>query len=281
MIQPSSLFIQITFSISASLSISNDITWKTLNEGLYFAEVIAPIRSDIGDSRIILLKIDPKYYQFHLLSSKENQTENKTVKEWAEEENLMAVINAGMFQMDFKTNVGYMKNYNFVNNGNLNKDNTILAFNRKSSAVPEIQIIDLKCQDWNILKDAYHSFSQGIRMIDCNQQNRWKQQEKKFSIACIAVDREGFVLFILSRSPYSGHDLIMNLLRLPLNLYNAMYLEGGPEASLYIKYGKFEYGVMGSYEVNFNENDDNDFFWKIPNVIGIRKNSQCFIYGDL
>ena len=52
-----------------------------------------------------------------------------------------------------------MKNYNFMNNANFNKDNTILAFNRKAESVPEIQIIDLKEQNWDHLKDKYNSFS--------------------------------------------------------------------------------------------------------------------------
>ena len=271
MIQTSLLLLQLAFTITSFSNYSPDIVWKEVDKGLFFAQAIAPIKSEIGDSKISLLKIDPAYYKFKLISSKETQTQNRTAKEWAESEDLIAVVNAGMFQLDFQTNVGYMKNYGFVNNGNLNKDNTILAFNRKTAMVPEIQIIDLKCQNWNVLKNEYQTYTQGIRMIDCNQQNRWSQQKKRFSIVCIAVDKDGFVLFIFSRSPYSGHDLIKNLLKLPLNLNNAMYLEGGPEASLYVNHTDFAYGAMGSFEIDFNENDDNNFFWKIPNVIGIVK----------
>lgn len=249
----------------------NDIEWKKLDEGLYFAEAIAPVKSKVGDSKISILKIDPAIYRFQLFSSKEQKKENKTLNQWVKEERLIAAINASMFQLDFQTSVGYMKDFDFINNPILNKDNAILAFNPKSELVPEIQIIDLQCQDWNALKEEYNTFIQGIRMIDCHQNNRWTQQERRFSIACIAVDKDEHVLFILSRSPYSGHDLIRNLLTLPLNIHNAMYLEGGPEASLCIKHDEFEYSMMGSFEIGFNENDDNDFFWRLPNVIGIRR----------
>jgi len=48
-----------------------------------------------------------------------------------------------------------------------------------------------------------------------------------------------------------------------------MYVEGGPESSLYINAGGKEVKSMGSYETNFNLNDENDLFWQLPNVIGI------------
>ena len=153
----------------------------------------------------------------------------------------------------------------------MNHDNAMLAFNRKTEEVAEIQIIDLRCQDWNVLKDQYYTYIQGIRMVDCKQKNRWSIQPKEWSMVIIGMDKRGNVLFIFSRSPYRVHDLIEMILDLPLNIYNAMYLEGGPEASLYIKSHDFEFKGFGSYETDFYLDDSNDDFWLIPNVIGIVK----------
>jgi hypothetical protein len=137
--------------------------------------------------------------------------------------------------------------------------------------VPEFQIIDMKCQNWEILKDKYHSYTQSIRMVDCSQKNRWSQQPKKWSMVVIGKDKKGNTLFIFSRSPYTVHDFIDILLEAPLDIYNLMYLEGGPEASFYLDHNEAKIAKMGSYETDFNENDDNDFFWQVPNVIGITK----------
>jgi hypothetical protein len=46
-------------------------------------------------------------------------------------------------------------------------------------------------------------------------------------------------------------------------------LEGGPEATLYVNAGGTELERFGSYETGFNENDDNDRAWALPNVIGV------------
>lgn len=250
-----------------------ETTWKEIDAGLHLGEISSKVKSDYGDSKITILKINPEYYNFDLIISKENGEKNKTAKEWAEARGLPAVINAGMYQSDLKTNIGFMKNYDFINNKNINRDNAILAFNRKDKTVPQIQIIDRKCQGWEDLIEKYNSLSQGIRMVDCNQKNRWSPQNKKWSTSTIALDKSGNALFIFSRSPYSMHDFTNTIINSSLDVHNMMYLEGGPEASFYLNHKGIEVKKVGSYETNFNENDDNNFFWTIPNVIGITKKS--------
>ncbi len=245
--------------------------WKELEAGLYYSEINSPIKSEFGDSKINVLKINPKNYNFHLISAKQEQEYKKTAEEWADKKGLIALVNAGMFMGD-GTNTGFMKNYNFFNNKKMASSyNSVVSFNRMEESSPEFQIIDLRCQDWNILKEKYNSFSQGIRMIDCNQRNVWEKQNKKWSMSVIGEDKEGNALFIFSRSPYSVHDFIDILLKLPLNIKKAMYLEGGPEASFYLNSKEKIIKKCGSYETGFNENDLNQDFWPIPNVIGITK----------
>src|ERR1041385_6486490 len=153
-----------------------------------------------------------------------------------------------------------MKNYDFINNGKLGSDNSIVAFNRKDKSVPEFQIIDRECENWERLQTHYNTFSQGIRMIDCDRNNKWAQQDKKWSTVCIGEDKQGNALFIFSRSPYSVHDFIEILLKLPIDIQNTQYLEGGPEASFYLSDNKTVVEKFGSFETGFNENNDNDRF---------------------
>lgn len=245
------------------------LTWESLQSGLDFAVADAPILCNIGDAKIRVLRIDPEYFRFRLLSTKELKHQNLTASQWAKQYNLTAVINAGMYQMDHQTNVGYMRNFDFVNNARVGKDNCLLAFNPKDNKLPLVQIIDRTCQDWQKLMLQYQSLTQSIRMVDCQQKNRWGQQAKYWSMVAIAVDKQDRVLFLHSRTPYSVRDFIHQIQQLPLDIYNAMYLEGGPEASFYLQHPKTQLSAIGSYETGFYESDDNDRFWPIPNVIGI------------
>jgi len=169
-------------------------------------------------------------------------------------------------------NVGYMKNFSHINNSYFRKDyKSVFAFNPVNNTLKKVQILDKGCQDLKKSMKNYKTLIQNIRMIDCRQKNVWAQQDKKWSIAAIAVDKSGHVLFIHSRSPYSVHDFNNFLLKSGLNIYNAMYVEGGPEASLYISDKDVQIEKMGSYETGFTEHNKNAVFWPIPNVIGIKK----------
>jgi uncharacterized protein YigE (DUF2233 family) len=195
-----------------------------------------------------------------------------TPKEWSKKHNLTAAINAGMYQKDGLTNVGYMKNYLHLNNPRLNSTyKTVLAFNRVDSNVPEIQIIDLMCQDFEKLKPKYQTFIQSIRMISCNQENVWSKQDRRWSLAVLGVGKEGSVFFIFSEAPYSGYEFNNMLLSLDLSIFNATYLEGGPEASLYFSAAGIELEKVGVYGTGLNGSVVRSGAYPVPNVIGIVK----------
>lgn len=240
-----------------------------IEDGLIYSEINAK-KSIVGDSKISVLKIDPNKFDLTLINAKELKSDKKTIEAWAKDQSLIAGINAGMFQQDQKTNVGYMQNFDFINSSSVNKDNTILAFNRKDTTVPKVQIIDRTCQKFNELKSKYNTLIQRIRMIDCNQKNKWSQQEKMWSTVAIGIDKSDQVIFLFTRSPYTVHDFIDIILNSDLNIHNAMYLEGGPEAS-FILNTEPQIVKFGSYETGFYESDDNNQLWPIPNVIGVVK----------
>ena len=244
--------------------------WQELEKGLYFAEFVSPQNSPVCNYPIVILKIDPKFYAFKLLSDSEHGAKPRTTKEWAEEFGLLAVINAGMYREDHKTSTGYMKNFKHVNNRQINpKFGAFMAFNPVNSRVPSVQIVDRYNQDWKKLMKQYDTVIQNYRMISLKGENVWEQSKRIYSTACVGMDKDGHVLFIHSRSPFSVHDFNHILIGLPLAIKNAMYVEGGPEASLYVKAGGKESEWVGSYETSFAEHDDNTSAWGIPNVIGV------------
>ena len=243
------------------------IPWKEADEGLLVAEVESVFENDPYE--ITVVKVDPERYSFQLLCATEHGKESLTAKEWALKHQMLAAVNAGMFQENGLTSVGFMKNFGHVNNPRLSNANTILAFNPVGENLPEIQIIDRECQDFNDLRLKYQSFVQSIRMISCSRQNVWSRQDSRWSTLAVGMDTQGNILFLFSRTLHSVHDFIEILLSLPLSLKSAMYLEGGPQASLYLSTPKMTLercGVWGGLE-----NNSLQFPLPVPNVIGISK----------
>jgi hypothetical protein len=209
---------------------------------------------------ITALRIDPEHYEFEIAAC--DEWGPLSAPGWVFEEGFVAVTNAGMFDFDFKP-VGMSKI-----NGKVIKSHNVSSYKMVFAIGDKPRLIDLANEEFN--KEEFHSYFQSIRMISSDGRNVWGKQEKKWSMACIAEDAEGRILFIHSRTPFPVHDFINQLQQSDLGIVKAMYLEGGPEASLYVKSGDFEAKHIGSYETGFNENDDNNEFWKIPNIIGVK-----------
>lgn len=249
---------------------NSDTFWQKLTEGLELGVFRSPQLSEIGDSMIRALRIDPQHFNLRLLNASASKFgRSLSVKKWCRQNGLVAAINASMFQADYKSSVSLMRTKTHVNNPRLSKDMTILAFDSMHPDVPRAKIIDRQCDDFKTWRKKYGTLVQSIRMISCTGKNVWSQQPKKWSTAAIAIDHQDRVLFIHVGSPYSTHDLINILKILPLDISRAMYAEGGPQAQLYIKIGNHEYEFIGSYVGGFNNNSNSLISWPIPNVIGI------------
>ncbi len=250
---------------------SKDDLWKRVDEGLYLGEFASRETSKAEDSGITIVKIDPRVYAFKLLCASEYGKTKMTAKKWCQEYQLLSAINAGMYQEDGIRNVGYMKNFNHINNPRLSPTyKAVLAFHPVEPTVPAIQIIDLSCQDFETLRPKYQTLIQSIRMISCRQENVWSKQDKMWSMAVFGMDKSGNALFIFSKSPYSGHDFANLLLSMPIAIHNAMYLEGGQQASLYFSAKDVKFERIG-LPASLTENDTLPVARPIPNVIGIVK----------
>ena len=260
--------------ISSNAYSQND-PWKKVDEGLFWAELYPSQKSPVKDSKITIIKINPKFYSFKLLCASDLGKTRMTAKDWSLKHNLISSINAGMYQEDGLKNVGYMKNFSHINNPRLSSSyKAVLAFNRTDSAVPEIQIIDLRCQTFEELKPKYQTFVQSIRMVSCRQENVWAKQDNMWSLAVLGIDKNGNALFIFSEAPYSVHDFINVLLSLPISLYNAMYLEGGAEASLYFSLNGVDLDKVGNNGSGLNDSLVRGVVRAIPNVLGIIKKTK-------
>lgn len=250
------------------------ISWREISTGIWLSEVGLPDSSVVADSKLTLLKINPYLNDFKLLTASQHGRKTRTAEEWGSGFNVDVVFNAGMYSLkNHITSKGYLKNYNHKNNSRINPAyNIILAFNPKADSIVPFKMFDLACTDFTTISSKYNSMSQILRMVDCNGAPlSWdKRPGQKCSMIFIAQDNLDNLYLLFTRSPYTHNYMINILLSLPINAQIAGYLEGGPETSLFINTDSAKISKFGSFVSKTYENDLNDHFWNIPNVIGIR-----------
>jgi hypothetical protein len=249
-------------------------SWRTLAPGMELGYLTAREPSARGDSRIAVLRMDPKLWELAAIGvSQTGESSGHTAREWSEKHKLAAAINAGMFEGDQKTHLGYMRFRDHVYTRHANKYQSIAAFGpRDGKDVSRFRIFDLDAPGFSMqsIQQDYDSAVQNLRLVKRPGSNQWTQQTRKWSEAALGEDDAGRILFIFSRSPFSMYDLNQELLAAGIGLVAAQHLEGGPEAQLYVHAGNFELEMFGSYETSFEENDANSIPWPIPNVLGVR-----------
>ncbi len=248
--------------------------WRTVAPGMEIRVVRSRQQKPVGDSKITVLRIDPNRWELELMGVfQTGESGGHTAREWSQKQKYSAAINAGMFQTDGKTHLGYLRSRDHIYNRRLNSYQSVIAFDpRQREKVPAFRIFDLDSPGVNlqaILAD-YASAVQNLRLVKRPGLNQWAQQTREWSEAAVGEDSEGRVLFIYSRSPFSMRDLNLELLGAGIGLVAAQHMEGGPEAQLYVHAGDTELEMFGSYETSFKENDENSAAWPVPNVIGVR-----------
>ena len=269
------LFFLILMEGKAQTAWGEEIPWKNLMDGLQLAEMETPEKSVVGDSKISILKVDAQKFDFGFLTASEHGHLARTAPEWAQEFDQNIIVNAGMYKYNkTQSNKGYMKIYSHLNNPVRNNSyNALLAMHPKDPKKPPFEIIDTYQKDWEKIKNQYNSVCQGMRMInDAGEGMAFtKRPDQSCSMILAATDAESNLYFIFTRSPYTHLNMIALLKALPINIRTTVYLEGGPETSFYVNTGDTVIAKFGSYVSNTCDNDDNDHFRKMPNVIAIRK----------
>jgi hypothetical protein len=267
------LFCTLTFNCFSNYKFdSTRVLWRDLKLGLKYSEIASPIKTSIGDNKIYLIQFDPKYFEFELISAtKYNKIESANY--WIDSLKLNLVFNAGMHQLKNERIHRYLlKDSKIINNPYLSHNvNGIIAFNPKFENLPMFTIFDLKCDNWKQIDSSYNSVIQGMRMIDCNGiPTFWESKDQICSMLIVAMDTNGKGYLIFTRSPFTHNQMINIMKSIPLNLINAVYLEGGTRANFVLTNSETTISKVGSYVSIYNENDMNNILYPLPNFIGLR-----------
>jgi|SRR6185295_2847275 len=246
-----------------------NVSWRTLQPGVELASIPAG-KMPAGDAGLLYaVRIDPQRAKLGVALASEARVPAKTAGEWCRTAGFAVAINAGMFQADQRSNVGYLRHGQHLNNRRWNSYRSAVAVAPSKDSLPAALWLDLGPSKPDRRTADYTIVVQNLRLITKGRKNVWSPNYRRWSEAALATDSRGRLLFLFSRAPYSMREFNNLLLSLPLDVAGAMHLEGGPEASLSIHTAGVDLDLSGSYETGFLPDDSNRRQWPIPNVLGV------------
>jgi hypothetical protein len=249
--------------LSALLSASTP--WEVLQPGLELGTFQGPPAE--GEARIHALRVDPARFTLELRNADApGEGARRSARQWALRAGAVAAINPSMFAPSGRS-VSLMRTPGHVSNGRLTRDKSVLVFGPRKEGLPAMRLLDRECDDVEALLPLYESAAQSIRMLSCKGRNVWAEQPRRFSAAAVGQDDQGRLLLVHARSAYSMHELVDALRALPLGLRRLMYVEGGPEAQLYVRAGGREHEFVGTRELGLRALDSAVGSFPLPNAL--------------
>jgi hypothetical protein len=212
-----------------------------------------------GEPCIDVVRADPSLYALRAPPS-----DRKSAPEWLRAEGAVAITNAGMFH-ESGAPVGLVVTAGKSRGIDNKKFGGYFVWDPTGDR-PAVATLGKGCRN-AAERDSYRSLVQSYRLLDCDGGAIKWADPKHYSAVAIGTDRRGHIIFIHARGAFTMHELSIELAS--RDLAGAIFLEGGPEASLVVHGPSGTLERVGSYETDFNENDDNTAFWTLPNVIAL------------
>lgn len=219
----------------AASTIPGTLRWIPLGKGLELGLSELPESRSTGTKAVfVMLRITPERHDFTLSMASESG-EALSLVEWSRRGELRAGINASMYLPDMMTSTGYMRSGGSVNNSNMGgRLGAFFVAGPLRRGIPRADIIEKDAPGWRERLDAYGVVVQNFRLIS-NGELLWPPEGPQRSIAVVAKDAEGRVLFILCQEPLTVERFAGALAGFDLGLGPVMYVEGGAQAGLFVR----------------------------------------------
>lgn len=252
---------------------TSETEWAQLDEGIESAKFsLVDAAGESVPGTLQVLRFDPEKVDFELLMASEKQVPAMSLRKWAETYGLVAATNASMYLPDGMTSTGYMRNGAYANNGRIVKNfSAFFVANPKTQGLPRAAVLDRTVDtNWEELLPQYDIVVQNYRLMNAEGKPLWDETAPPYSIAAVAQDKQGRILFLHVAQPLTAYAFAEALAALPLELSRLMYVEGGSQAAMLVNTAELSGVWQGRYG-QFIEGGNSS---PLPNVLGVKNRAK-------
>jgi hypothetical protein len=238
--------------------------WRELQPGLELARFDSGQRKPAPQGDLLVLRVDPDVWPLQVLATDlQPDGRERNVRQWCQDLDLVAAVNAGMYQADGRTHVGFCVIDGEVQNRFANDYLSAAAFDPIDPNEPPFRIFDLDEISLDEIKRHYRDVVQNLRLIKRGRENRWEPADQSWREAALGEDNAGRALLIYCTTPRSMYEFNEILLALPIDLDCAQHLEGGAHARIWFAHPEFTPGDHPGWDRGPGP--------IVPNIIGIAR----------
>lgn len=248
-------------SMIAGFSLGVGSPWRKLEPGLDLARFDSGLRQVDDEGDFLVIRIDPDLWQVQAFSPEESpEYEGRRTEDWCALSGLTLAFNAGMYQADGTTHVGYFKHDGRVINDSVNDYLSVAAFGPVDPDDPYFRIFDLDEITLGEVAARYRTVVQNLRLIKRAGENRWQPSNDEWQELALGEDFRGRMLVLSCSRRWSMHEFNEIALGLPIGLVTAQHLEGRYPISLWVEHPELDLrGLPGVQQRGP----------RIPNVLGV------------
>ncbi len=221
---------------------------RTLRPGIEFALIRGEPYCRRGSAEIAVLRLNPERVTLrgrHF--AREPERRPVDIREWQRRTGALAVFNAGQYYPDYSY-MGLLVSDGHVVSGRLHPD-----FKAALVASPEkgghgARVLDLERQPVAVSEPGWREVAQSFMLFDRSGALRIRKSGQIANRTIVAEDRQGRLLVVTSEGGYTLQEFAELLRRTPFHITQAMSMDGGDEAELCVKVGRFRYASFGRWD---------------------------------
>jgi len=222
--------------------------WRTLRPGVEFATLQGEPYCRHGSATVAVLRLDPARVRIRVRHySAEPEKRPLDILEWQRRSGALAVFNAGQYYGDYSY-MGLLES-----RGEVVSRRTHPTFKAAPVAGPRgggtaIRVLDLSHVRLDPDSLGWGEVAQSFMLFDRDGTVRVRRSDQVAARTAVAEDRAGRIVVLTSEGGYTLWDFAQLLKKLPLELAQAMAMDGGLEAEMVVSAPHFRYASFGQWE---------------------------------